>query len=664
MEQTANFYDVVVIGGGPAGLTAALYLARARYRVVVVEKDHFGGQITITSEVVNYPGVGRTSGTELTETMRKQAEGFGAEFLLAEVTGLELSGDIKTVRTGRGDLRCFGVLLATGAHPRMVGFQGEEQFRGRGVAYCATCDGEFFTGKDVFVVGGGFAAAEESVFLTKYARQVTILIRGDDFTCAQATADAARNHEKITVLTNTEVEEVSGDTSLRYLRYRNTKTGQVTKHHAADGETFGVFVFAGYEPATELVRGLAELNDQGYILTDRSQKTTADGLYAAGDVCVKPLRQVVTAVGDGALAATELEHLCAAMQEKTGIHPKAPVSRAEETAVSTETNSTLFTGGMLAQLHTVFARMAAPLVLRLYLDETPLSAELKQYMEELAAQSSKLTAEIGTAEEMEHLPCVRVCRPDGSWTGLAFHGVPGGHEFTSFVLGLYNAAGPGQALDEDTRAAIQSVQKPIKLEILVSLSCTMCPELVTAAQRIAAENPHITAQVYDLNHFPDLRERYQVMSVPCLVIKEAALRAVWSTTRLSSAKNACSAEPFGVFFSYQELTPKEAYCYEEIRSGLLAGNGRTLQQIHAALRTDICGNLQSHSSASHPGYECIGTGLWHRPAVLSLVSVCPVVGGHRCLFQNDCGGEETDRIFPASFLGTGCFPVAVCLGNL
>ena len=167
MVQMENLYDVVVIGGGPAGLTAALYLARARYRVVVVEKDHFGGQITITAEVVNYPGVEKTSGAALTETMRKQAEGFGAEFLLAEVTGLDLSGDVKTVRTSRGDLKCFGVLLATGAHPRMVGFQGEEQFRGRGVAYCATCDGEFFTGKDVFVVGGGFAAAEESVFLTK-----------------------------------------------------------------------------------------------------------------------------------------------------------------------------------------------------------------------------------------------------------------------------------------------------------------------------------------------------------------------------------------------------------------------------------------------------------------------------------------------------------------
>lgn len=520
MEQTENFYDVVVIGGGPAGLTAALYLARARYRVVVVEKDHFGGQITITSEVVNYPGVGRTSGAELTETMRKQAEGFGAEFLLTEVTGLELSGDVKTVRTGRGELKCFGVLLATGAHPRMVGFQGEEQFRGRGVAYCATCDGEFFTGKDVFVVGGGFAAAEESVFLTKYARHVTILIRGDDFTCAQATAEAARSHEKITVLTNTGVEEVSGDTALRDLRYRNTRTGQVTEYHAADGETFGVFVFAGYAPATELVHGLAELNEQGYILTDRSQKTTSDGLYAAGDVCVKPLRQVVTAVGDGALAATELERLCAAMQEKTGIHPKPPVSRAEEAAAPAETDSTLFTGDMLAQLHTVFDRMTSPLLLRLYLDEGPLSAELRQYMEELAAQSDKLSVKIGNAADADHLPCVRICRPDGGWTGLAFHGVPGGHEFTSFVLGLYNAAGPGQAMETDVKATVQAIQKPLHLEILVSLSCTMCPELVTAAQRIAAENPHITAQVYDLNHFPDLRERYQVMSVPCLIVND------------------------------------------------------------------------------------------------------------------------------------------------
>ena len=517
MEQLENLYDVVVIGGGPAGLTAALYLARARYRVIVVEKERFGGQITITSEVVNYPGVGSASGAALTETMRRQAEGFGAEFALAEVTGLELDGDIKTVHTTRGDMRCFGVLLATGAHPRQVGFQGESEFRGRGVAYCATCDGEFFTDKDVFVVGGGFAAAEESVFLTKYARHVTILIRGDDFTCAKATADAARKHEKITILTNTVVEEVAGKDALRYLRYRNTQTGEVTEYR---GEGFGVFVFAGYQPATDLIRGLAERNDQGYVITDRTQQTTAPGLYAAGDVCVKPLRQVVTAVGDGALAATELERLAAAMQAKTGLHPVPPVSRAPASGQSAPAPAadSLFSADMLAQLQAVFDRMAAPLVLRLALDDTPLSAELQHYMEQLAAQTDKLSVETGAPEEADHLPCVRVCRADGTWTGLAFHGVPGGHEFTSFVLGLYNAAGPGQPIDEESRAAAAAIRQPMALQVLVSLSCTMCPELVTAAQRLAAENPQVTAQVYDLNHFPDLRDRYHVMSVPCLVI--------------------------------------------------------------------------------------------------------------------------------------------------
>ncbi len=206
--RAADLYDAVVVGGGPAGLAAALYLARARYRVLVVEKDTFGGQITITAEVVNYPGVEKTEGHSLTETMRRQALHFGAEFLLAEAQGIDVDGDFRIVRTSRGAFRCFAVLLATGAHPRKVGFEGEETFRGRGVAYCATCDGEFFTGKDVFVVGGGFAAAEEAVFLTKYARHVTILIRGADFSCAPSVAQAARAHERITVLPHTQVEGV------------------------------------------------------------------------------------------------------------------------------------------------------------------------------------------------------------------------------------------------------------------------------------------------------------------------------------------------------------------------------------------------------------------------------------------------------------------------
>lgn len=267
-----QLYDVVIIGGGPAGLTAGLYLARAKYRVLIVEKAAFGGQITITDQVVNYPGVLHTSGRELTETMRQQAQSFGAEFLLAEVTGLSLDDTVKTVKTDRGDLSCFGVLWATGAHPRMVGFPGEEAFRGRGVAYCATCDGEFFTGRDVFVVGGGFAAAEEAVFLTKYARHVTILIRGKDFSCAPTAADMARSHPKITVLTHTQVQAVEGDSALRLLRYQNTETGQVTEYQPPEGETFGLFVFAGYQPATELLQGLAKLDPQGYVLTDKTSR--------------------------------------------------------------------------------------------------------------------------------------------------------------------------------------------------------------------------------------------------------------------------------------------------------------------------------------------------------------------------------------------------------
>ena len=518
--------DVVVIGGGPAGLTAALYLARARYRVVVVEKEQFGGQIVITDEVVNYPGVERTSGKELTESMRRQAQNFGAEFLLAEVTELDMSGDIKKVKTSRGELSCFGVLLAAGAHPRKVGFQGEEEFRGRGIAYCATCDGEFFTGRDVFVIGGGFAAAEESVFLTKYARHVTVLIRGKDFSCAPSAAEPALNHEKITVLTNTEVIEAAGKSTLEYLRYQNTATGEITEYRPPVGENFGVFVFAGYEPATDLVRGIAECDERGYIVTDRLMKTSCEGLYAAGDVCIKPLRQVVTAVGDGALAATELERYAAAMQKKTGLHPEQPSKKIEK-AVKTTGESGIFTPEMTAQLRTVFDKMSSPLILELYLDETPLSEELRNYAEELGRLTEKiqlknirLSDPDSALVKAEELPCVRVCRANGEWSGLAFHGVPGGHEFTSFVLGLYNAAGPGQPLDEKALADAGKISRTVNMKILVSLSCTMCPELVTAAQRIAAENPFVTAEVYDLNHFPALKDQYKVMSVPCLVIND------------------------------------------------------------------------------------------------------------------------------------------------
>ena len=270
-----------MIGGGPAGLTAALYLARACYRVLVIEKEKFGGQITITDEVVNYPGVMKTSGKELTQAMQKQAEHFGAEFLLGDVVSLkkaeEASGaEIWETTTDKGSYKSFGILLATGAHPRMIGFPGEAKFRGHGVAYCATCDGEFFRGKEIFVVGGGFAAAEESVFLTKYASHVTILIRGNDFSCAEAVAEAAKNHPKITVLTNTEVVYVEGDHTLRKICYKNKNTGEETIFDSAD-DTFGIFVFAGYAPNTDLVKDLIALDSHGYVETDSNPEDQLSG---------------------------------------------------------------------------------------------------------------------------------------------------------------------------------------------------------------------------------------------------------------------------------------------------------------------------------------------------------------------------------------------------
>jgi len=524
-----NLYDVAIIGGGPAGLTAALYLARACYRVIVLEKEKFGGQITITSEVVNYPGIEITDGKTLTENMRVQAQNFGAEFKLAEVTSINMDNDVKEIETTKGKIHCLGVLLATGAHPRMIGFEGEAEYKGHGVAYCATCDGEFFTGKDIFVIGGGFAAAEESVFLTKYAKHVTILVREEDFTCAKATADETKANKDITVLYNKEVVRVEGDGVLRSITWKDLVSGEETTHKV-ENDTFGVFVFAGYEPETSLVKGLAEIDERGYIITDKSQMTTRDGLFAAGDVCIKPLRQVVTAVGDGALAATELEKYVVKMHKKTGLVPEQPVREGSATShnitpasvkPATEDNgNALFTSDMLAQLNAVFGKMESKLVLSLGLDSRDSSNELKHYMEELAKLTDKLSVRLEENVDEKEAPYVKVCKEDGSYSGLAFHGIPGGHEFTSFILGLYNVAGPGQQIEDDIKSKIEAVDKETKIKLMVSLTCTMCPDLVVAAQRIASLNPKVSTEVYDLNHFPDLRDKYQIMSVPCMVIND------------------------------------------------------------------------------------------------------------------------------------------------
>lgn len=568
-----DLYDVIVIGGGPAGLTAGLYLARARYRVLILEKDDFGGQITITNEVVNYPGVGRTTGRALTQTMRQQAQDFGAEFLSAEAIGLDVHGDVKTVHTSRGDLKAFGILIATGASPRKLGFEGESEYAGRGVAYCATCDGEFFAGKEVLVVGGGFAAAEESVFLTTYASKVTVLVREQDFTCDAVVAAAAKNNPKIDVRYQVELQGVTaGQGGLREASILNRATGQTEMWKPVDGGTFGVFVFAGYVPATDLVRGVVELDDYGYVVTHGYLETSVPGVYAAGDLRAKNLRQVVTATADGAIAAVELERYAKRMSEKTGLTPQRPVScvyeqsttktdaasldataptptpapatkrNADAAANAVRKPGELFSDATRQQLNVVFGRMSRPVTLALELDDTPLSTELRGFIDALVALSGgklKSTVDDGEYEKDDTgravfdvdsvlpaaRPCVRMV-VDGEPTGLAFHGVPSGHEFNSFVLGLYNAAGPGQPLGDDLIERAKSIASPLNIMILVSLTCTMCPETVLASQRLASLNPAVRAEAYDVSHFPELKDQYGAMSVPCIVINRGGEQTV------------------------------------------------------------------------------------------------------------------------------------------
>lgn len=561
MTEDKNLYDVVVIGGGPAGLSAGLYLARARYRTLILEKDDFGGQITITADVVNYPGVASTDGHKLTETMRQQAQNFGAEFMSAEATGIEAQGDIKVVHTSRGDLRTFGILIATGASPRKIGFQGEQEYAGRGVAYCATCDGEFFTGREVLVVGGGFAAAEESVFLTKYASKVTLLVREEDFTCDAAVADEARNNDKIEIRYSTELKGVSaGPGGLVEATILDRKSGQTTTWKPQDGGTFGVFVFAGYVPQTNMLKGVVDLDDHGYVLTHDYLETSVPGIYAAGDLRVKNLRQVITATSDGAVAAVELERYASNMSDKTGLVPPRPEDSPYARSERQAENSALASGASPApvaqehdqvpvktsgffgpdirkQLDMVFGKMTGKLELALDLDGSQVSKELEAFVDELVGLSDgKLTSRVDSRTDEDGKeydpasdlpdarPSVRICRLDDQGvsqpTGLAFHGVPSGHEFNSFVLALYNAAGPGQQVDQPTSDRIDAIKDQVDVMMLVSLTCTMCPTTVLSAQRVAAQNGKVRAEAYDLAHFPELKDQYQVMSVPCIVIRK------------------------------------------------------------------------------------------------------------------------------------------------
>ncbi len=310
-------YDVIIVGAGPAGLSAGLYAARAKMKTLILEKDRTGGQIVGTDEVANYPGsIQNATGPTLVARMVEQAETFGAERIKAEVLGFELEGDVKTVKTQKGDFKAKSIILAMGAHSRKLGIPNEKELTGKGVSYCATCDAEFFTDLEVVVFGGGDTALEEAMFITKFARKVIIVHRRDTFRAAKSIVEKAQKNPKIEFIYNTAPTKFIGEGMVEGVELENLETGEVTvlKADANDG-LMGAFVFIGYLPETDLVKEMVTLDKTGYIVTDELMQTGIPGVFAAGDIRAKSLRQVVTATADGAIAAVQAEKYVDALAE-------------------------------------------------------------------------------------------------------------------------------------------------------------------------------------------------------------------------------------------------------------------------------------------------------------------------------------------------------------
>jgi len=517
-----NLYDLIIVGAGPAGLSAAIYAGRAKLKTLLIERSDVGGQIKITSDVVNYPGIPFTSGRDLTEKMKEQAESFGVEFVTDEVVEVDFSKDIKEVKTKFNEVcRAIGVIIATGARPRKLGFEGEAEFSGRGIAYCATCDGELFTGKDVFVIGAGFAAAEESIFLTRFARKVTVIAREPEFTCAKTIADRVLAHDKIDVHFNTEIVYVRGTKVVKEAKFVNNETKETWTYNVKDGDnTFGVFVFVGYEPLSGVFASHVEMDGYGYILANDDMQTNVPGIYAAGDIRPKRLRQLVTATSDGAIASTSIEKYIEHKKATLGIK----VEKEEK-----EDGAGFFSEQAVTQIRYVMERCESRVQINaVLLDNCKLSSKVKQFLDEFSAITDKVSVSIFAKGENPQLesaiatelyPVIALMDRNGKYSGVNFHGTPAGHELESFILAIYNVAGPGQGITDELLAKVKSL-KPMNLKIGVSLSCTMCPDVVQACQRIGMLNGNITAEMVDLQYYPELRDKFSIMSIPALIVND------------------------------------------------------------------------------------------------------------------------------------------------
>lgn len=302
-EKQARLYDMIIVGGGPAGMTAGLYASRARLRTLLIENALFGGQMTTTELIENYPGFPQgISGEELSRLMEEQAKRFGMEAISDEVEEIGLESDLKRVKTYEGEFFCRALIICTGTEYRKLGVPGEEKFKGRGISYCATCDGAFFRDSRIIVVGGGDSALTEALFLTKFVSELTIIHRRDALRATKIYQERTLKHPKIKFLWNSVVQEIKGDSVVRSVVVKNIKSGEVK-----EVETEGAFLFIGLTPRTHFLKELVQMDESGYIVTNENCEASIKGIFAAGDCRKKLLRQISTSVGDGATAAFAAE---------------------------------------------------------------------------------------------------------------------------------------------------------------------------------------------------------------------------------------------------------------------------------------------------------------------------------------------------------------------
>ncbi|MCL2372607.1 MAG: FAD-dependent oxidoreductase, partial [Defluviitaleaceae bacterium] len=545
-------YDLIVIGAGAAGLSAAIFAGRARLHVLVVENTGEGGKLKLAAEVSN-PDAFTAGEVEIAADMKKEAVNFGVDFVAANVQKVDFKSDIKSVKIdtgniytswglimasrasvgvdfvtadlsqvsfsknpteGKGSQSSWGVIIAMGSKPKTLGFEGEEEFTGRGVAYSATCDGEFFTGRDVFVIGSGFSAAEESIYLTRFARKVTVIVKGPKLTCEQDVADRVLNHEKIEIKYNTEIVHVRGANVVKEAKFKDIKTGEEWEHKVDEG-TFGVFIMAGYE--TE--------NDEDFDnLDDIYTQTAVPEITGSNEMSPQRRRQLVIAASDGAVSSEAAVRYVAEIKARLGVEDFAHAKEAKHTTYGLSDES------ISSQIRHVMERCENDVTIHaVLLPDCTISANIKEFLEEYRDVTERMPikitqkgddpaieANIGT----DVFPIIALLDSAGQYTGVGFLGVPGGHELESFILAIYNAAGPGQATPASMKEQIENLQSGTRLKVGVSLTCTLCSELVQNCQRIAIINKNIKAEMIDMQYFAELRDKFDIMSVPALIIND------------------------------------------------------------------------------------------------------------------------------------------------